>query len=233
MRFAVVDGLKEDHRWSTATAASDMPLLTGSVGSGPGLPTNLRRTDRLAAAASSRACRTSTVLWRGASGSCSDATRAQAAAMADCYSATSLDPVALPARDARAWTWRWRWLKEALAGGSGAHDSTVAADEAGADRGSAGGRGRLMRSWGKRRPATSSAPGGGEGVLDVPGGRGPDLRRHRRQSSACAGRGSCTEIDPGVPWTRHLGEPPINVAFKSGNFGAEDFFLKALEDADS
>ena len=42
-----------------------------------------------------------------------------------------------------------------------------------------------------------------------------------------------TEIDPGVPWTQHLGEPLINVAFKAGNAGAEDFFLKALEDADS
>ena len=41
------------------------------------------------------------------------------------------------------------------------------------------------------------------------------------------------EIDPGVPWTLHLGDPPIQVAFKSGNFGAEDFFLKALEDVES
>ena len=41
------------------------------------------------------------------------------------------------------------------------------------------------------------------------------------------------EIDPGVPWTLHLGDPPVHVAFKSGNFGSEDFFLKALEDVGS
>ena len=38
-----------------------------------------------------------------------------------------------------------------------------------------------------------------------------------------------TEIDPGVPWTLHLGEPVLHLAFKSGNFGSEDFFLKALK----
>lgn len=35
------------------------------------------------------------------------------------------------------------------------------------------------------------------------------------------------EIDPGVPWTRSIAGPNIALALKSGNFGAEDFFLKA------
>jgi uncharacterized protein YgbK (DUF1537 family) len=36
------------------------------------------------------------------------------------------------------------------------------------------------------------------------------------------------EIDPGVPWTvsRDAG-PPLALALKSGNFGTDDFFLKA------
>jgi uncharacterized protein YgbK (DUF1537 family) len=37
------------------------------------------------------------------------------------------------------------------------------------------------------------------------------------------------QIDPGVPWTASLGEPPLALALKSGNFGAPNFFLKALE----
>jgi uncharacterized protein YgbK (DUF1537 family) len=37
------------------------------------------------------------------------------------------------------------------------------------------------------------------------------------------------EIDPGVPWTVTLGDPPLALALKSGNFGGPDFFLKALE----
>ena len=35
-------------------------------------------------------------------------------------------------------------------------------------------------------------------------------------------------IDPGVPWTMSLGESRIALALKSGNFGADDFFEKAL-----
>jgi uncharacterized protein YgbK (DUF1537 family) len=37
------------------------------------------------------------------------------------------------------------------------------------------------------------------------------------------------QIDPGVPWTVSLGEPPLALALKSGNFGAEDFFLRAFD----
>ena len=37
------------------------------------------------------------------------------------------------------------------------------------------------------------------------------------------------EIDPGVPWTQSLGNPIVALALKSGNFGAEDFFVKAFE----
>ena len=38
------------------------------------------------------------------------------------------------------------------------------------------------------------------------------------------------EIDPGVPWTATLeagDRPPLALALKSGNFGSDDFFLKA------
>jgi uncharacterized protein YgbK (DUF1537 family) len=36
------------------------------------------------------------------------------------------------------------------------------------------------------------------------------------------------QIDPGVPWTISLGEPPLALALKSGNFGAPDFFIRAF-----
>jgi uncharacterized protein YgbK (DUF1537 family) len=37
-------------------------------------------------------------------------------------------------------------------------------------------------------------------------------------------------IDPGVPWTQAEGRP-LRLALKSGNFGAVDFFSKALAQA--
>jgi uncharacterized protein YgbK (DUF1537 family) len=36
-------------------------------------------------------------------------------------------------------------------------------------------------------------------------------------------------IDPGVPALRSLANPPLALALKSGNFGAEDFFRKAAQ----
>ena len=36
------------------------------------------------------------------------------------------------------------------------------------------------------------------------------------------------EIDPGVPWTASVGDRPLLLALKSGNFGAPDFFNKAF-----
>jgi len=36
-------------------------------------------------------------------------------------------------------------------------------------------------------------------------------------------------IDSGVPWTESAGEPRLALALKSGNFGGEDFFRRALE----
>ena len=35
-------------------------------------------------------------------------------------------------------------------------------------------------------------------------------------------------IDPGVPWTTATGRTRLALALKSGNFGATDFFAKAL-----
>ena len=36
------------------------------------------------------------------------------------------------------------------------------------------------------------------------------------------------QIDPGVPWTASLDDPPLALALKSGNFGTKDFFTRAF-----
>ena len=38
----------------------------------------------------------------------------------------------------------------------------------------------------------------------------------------------CAEIDPGVPWTETSEQETMSIALKSGNFGGEDFFVKAM-----
>mgnify|MGYP003345580315 CR=1 FL=1 len=37
------------------------------------------------------------------------------------------------------------------------------------------------------------------------------------------------QIDPGVPWTMSIGDKRIALVLKSGNFGGEDFFVKAFQ----
>jgi uncharacterized protein YgbK (DUF1537 family) len=36
------------------------------------------------------------------------------------------------------------------------------------------------------------------------------------------------EIEPSVPWTRAISGEPVWVAHKSGNFGSDDFFARAM-----
>jgi uncharacterized protein YgbK (DUF1537 family) len=38
------------------------------------------------------------------------------------------------------------------------------------------------------------------------------------------------QIDPGIPWTVTIGDRQLALALKSGNFGSEDFFLKAFKE---
>lgn len=40
------------------------------------------------------------------------------------------------------------------------------------------------------------------------------------------------QITPGVPWTTTETEPRLAIACKSGNFGSDDFFIRAIEIAD-
>ena len=228
VRFAVVDGLKEDHLWSLATAVPDMPLLTGSAGIARGLPTNFRRTDLLPQRIEPRLPDLHgpvAVL----SGSCSEATRAQVAALADCYPAIPLDLVALT-KGGQSVDEVVAQAEVALEGGAVLIHSTAPPEEVE----------RIQEALGKKEADEAVERAFGDIVADlvekgirtfvVAGGetsgaitRKLGLRRLRFG----------TEIEPGVPWTLHLGEPSINVAFKPGNFGTGDFFLKALEDADA
>ena len=58
------------------------------------------------------------------------------------------------------------------------------------------------------------------------------IRRLRRDDPGArvVVTGCGAQIDPGVPWTLAEGDgaPAISLALKSGNFGTEDFFTKAL-----
>jgi uncharacterized protein YgbK (DUF1537 family) len=224
VRLAVVDAVKEDHLWSAAAAVGDRRLVSGGSGVARGLPANFRRTDELpqrVEAALPDLRRPLVVL----AGSCSEATRAQVAVMAALHPALFLDPMALATEaqtvDAVAGEAR-RHLEEGvvLIHSSASPDEVRRAQET-------LGRTQVNELMDEAFAALATRlVADGVRSLVVAGGetsaavtRALGLRRLHIGP----------EIDPGLPWTLHLGEPSVHVAFKPGPLGSHAFFLKALE----
>ena len=224
--YAVVDALADEDLMAIGAACADLALVTAGSGIALGLPQNFfvaglmqPRTDaaRLAAAGGKPA-----VL----AGSCSAATREQVARMARRHPAHALDPVAEPDA-ARLAAKALSAIAPALEAGkpflvySTAEPSQVAATQArlGAERAAtliedalAIVAERLVAS-GVRRMVVAGGETSGA-VVKALGVRALAIG---------------PQIDPGVPWTASVGsEPRIALALKSGNFGAPDFFEKAL-----
>jgi len=222
-RFAIVDALVDEHLMAIGEACSDMLLVTGGSGVAMGLPGNFRRRG-LCNAVHDPALPAADGYAAVLSGSCSPMTLAQVDHMSRSRPAFRIDPLRLAEGEdgaARA----LEWARSKLADGAvviyaGAPPEVVA---------------RVQGALGKERAgelveqAMSEIAVGlveaGVRQLVVAGGEtgGAVVR-----ALGIRGLRIGPEIDPGVPWTMSLGEPRLHLALKSGNFGARDFFLKAL-----
>ena len=228
--YAIVDAIDDDDLLDIGTACADLPLVTGGSGIALGLPQNFRDTGRLPERAD--AAQLPPVEGKSAvlAGSCSAATRAQVAAFARTHLAIALDPL------------------------SGDPSKTMAAKAiAAAERELASGRPFLIYSTaepariaqvqaklGRERAARDVEATFGELAVEL-------VKRGVRRLVVAGGETSGAvvqalgiealaigpQIDPGVPWTASLGNPSIALALKSGNFGAEDFFERALRMLDT
>ena len=221
--IAIVDAVCDADLVEIAAGCRDMPLLTGGSGLGIGLATDFGTRGLLPEASGAGELPHVEGPAVVISGSCSQATQRQVAAMKHEAPAFRVDPLRL-AEGADVVAEAVDWALARLPQGpaliySTADPAAVRAvqDELGAGRAGGlveralaaiacrlvgGGARRLIIAGGETAGAVVSA-------LDVTGLRiGP-------------------EIDPGVPWTTSLGERPLALALKSGNFGADDFFLKA------
>ncbi len=223
---AVVDALTDENLVAIGTAARALPLVTGGSGLAIGLPANFARDGRLSLA--DRADALPPIAGRAAvlAGSCSEATRRQVAVMAERHPAFALDPLAAPDAAALADA-ALRDAAPHLDAGtpvlvySSAEPARVAAVQAKLGR---DGASRLLEDAMARVAVGLVARGvrrlivaGGETAGAVVQALGLTALRIGPQ------------IDPGVPWTVALGTgAPIALALKSGNFGAPDFFPKAL-----
>jgi uncharacterized protein YgbK (DUF1537 family) len=225
-RALVVDAITDDDLRVIGEASGDLALITGGSGIAIGLPDNFRRTGRLSTA--DDAPHFEAPAGRGVilAGSCSQATRGQiAAAISAGTPAMKLDPLAI-ADGRQTVAEAVDWLLSTATGipliysSSEAEEVKAAQKVLGRDRAGALIENFLadvavkLRECGVTRFIIAGGETSGAVVTAL---KAPALYIG-------------PEIDPGVPWTRSLGDPqPVALALKSGNFGTPDFFLKAWE----
>jgi uncharacterized protein YgbK (DUF1537 family) len=224
-RHAIVDAVADHDLEAIGEAAADLPLITGGSGVALGLPENFRRQGLLGEGGGADALPPVGGAAAVLSGSCSQATQAQVAYVRDRASIFTIDPVAAAGgRDVAQEALDWavpRLGDDPVLISATAPPNQVAAVQQALGRERAGAlvegilaeiaRGLVERGVRRLIVAGGETSGAVVQALGITG-----LRIGR-------------QIDPGVPWTVSLGEPPLALALKSGNFGAEDFFLRAFQ----
>jgi uncharacterized protein YgbK (DUF1537 family) len=225
-RYAIVDAVSDAHLVAIGRAAEHHALITGGSGVAMGLAENFRRAGVLPARTDSAAL--PSVSGRAAvlAGSCSRATLFQIGTARERVPTLELDPLTTP--DAATLSAQaLAWADDRLEGGpvviaASAPPDKVAALQQRLGREAAGAlvehalaaiaEGLVAR--GVRRMVVAGGETSGAVVSRL------GVRSLRIGA----------EIDPGVPWTyAEGGAAPLLLALKSGNFGAPDFFLKALQ----
>ncbi|NEX64717.1 3-oxo-tetronate kinase [Noviherbaspirillum galbum] len=222
--IAIVDALSNADLMQIGEALDGMPLVTAGSGIALGLPQNYRKAGWLGDDAAADRILAPPGLRAVISGSCSEATNAQVAHfIAGGGPAHAIDPLRLAAGEPvveQAIAWAEPLLASgppliyatATPGAVKAVQERLGAERAGAlveDALAAIARGLVARGVRQMLVAGGETSGAVVKALGVTGLHiGP-------------------QIDPGVPWTVTLGETPLALALKSGNFGGTDFFTKA------
>ncbi len=223
-RVVVVDAITDDDLRVIGEAATDLKLVTGGSGIAIGLPENFRRAGLLGENTGARRFEAPAGRAVMLAGSCSAATRGQIeAAIAAGTPSFRIDPLAIADGSVSP-----RAVVDWVAASadtvplvySSADPEAVRAAQARLGRERAG---ELVEHFLADVAAALRERGyarflvaGGETSGAVVGALGV--------SALLIG----PEIDPGVPWTRSLGDDrPVALALKSGNFGGVDFFSKA------
>lgn len=223
--IAIVDAVSDADLSAIAKACEDLPLVTAASGIGLGLALNARAKGRLTHAASASALPRVAGLAAVVSGSCSVATNRQLAEWRRSRPAFRIDALALAAgqpvvAEALAWVAE-RIGKEPVLIYATSPPEEVKAVQARLGIETAG---KLIED------ALARVAEGlvklGVRKLVVAGG---ETSGAVVQALGVRALRIGAQIDPGVPWTLAEGSPQLALALKSGNFGAVDFFTKALE----
>jgi uncharacterized protein YgbK (DUF1537 family) len=224
VRLAIADAISDSDLNVLGEACADLTLITGGSGIALGLPKNFHAANRLAkadhAAALPKIEGRAVVL----AGSASKATNDQVAQWRTSKPGFRIDPLALSRGEPvveQAVAFAERHSPEAvLIYATSTPDEIKAVQkELGAERAghlveqALASIARLLFDAGVRKFVVA----GGETSGAVVQALGVKSLRIGAQ------------IDPGVPATQSISDKPVGLALKSGNFGAKDFFFKALK----
>jgi uncharacterized protein YgbK (DUF1537 family) len=229
VRMAIVDAVSDADLHVLGEACADLALITGGSGVALGLPANFRRAGLLDEQADAAQLPRVEGLSAVLAGSASKATNAQVAAWRASRPAFRIDPLAVARGEAvvdEALAFAQTHLERAepvLIYATATPDEVKAVqrelgvNEAGhLVEATLASIARGLRERGVRKFVVAGGETSGAVVqaLDV----------HTLRIGA--------QIDPGVPATATTGAEPLALALKSGNFGATDFFDKALRHLD-
>ena len=221
-RLVVADAIDDDDLVALGTALAGHRLVTGGSGIALGLPENFRRAGKLAGRSGVRAVAQGPAVVL--CGSCSTASLRQVACYLETHPGMALDPAALmngAMTVAKAVDWVGRQGGTAPIIYSTSDPDSVAGVQqqfgrdavAGAIEQFFAGVARRLVDAGVRRIVV----GGGETSGAVV------------EALGVTSLGIGDEIDPGVPALVADRDGPLGLALKSGNFGADDFFQKAVQ----
>lgn len=225
--FAIVDALSDEHLLTIGTACADMKLITGGSGVALGLPENYRRAGLLEVNIESESLPGVEGPAVVLSGSCSDATNAQVAEYSQNNASFFLEPARVAEEDGIV-DEAIEWAQSHLQDGSPLIYSTAAPEVVAAAQDRFGREAlgeKLEQAFASIARDLVSA---GARKLVIAGG---ETSGAVVQALGVTGLRIGQQIDPGVPWTVSIGEPQLALTLKSGNFGAIDFFEKALRSA--
>ena len=224
-RYAILDATEDAHLFALGEACEALPLITGGSGMALGLPENFRRAGLLAANAKADTLPEVGGLAAVIAGSCSVATLGQIAFMQRTHPSFKLDPLKLAAGEdqvstaldlAKAKLTQGPILIYASASPEEVKQAQLALGKERASEVIETAQGKIAQglvALGVRKFVIAGGETSGAVVSA--------LKVKALQIGP--------QIDPGVPWTLSMGEIKIALALKSGNFGSEDFFLKALK----
>jgi uncharacterized protein YgbK (DUF1537 family) len=224
IRHAVLDAVRDEDLMVLGAALSDLPLVTGGSGIALGLPENFRRAGLLSSSSAADALPPIRGAEAVISGSCSTATLAQVAAMRAQRPVFDIDPLRLAAGEDVAAA-AIAWAAERMGSGPVLIAASAPPDTVR----------RVQQELGRERAGAlveTALAAVAKGLVErgvrrlvVAGG---ETSGAVVKALGITGLRIGKQIDPGVPWTASIGETPIALALKSGNFGGTDFFLRAF-----